>query len=778
MKRKAGRFLSFIALCMGVCPFGFSQVTGEETAPTTAASFLSKTLFLPRYSYASGKENWDIAGGDMDKDGFIDLVTVSKNEGKIRIQYNSGTGAFDDNVAFGAPLQSRSLCLFDANGDTWLDVGVISLIGEIGVLLNDGTGGLKEPFLLETETAGNDIAATDFNRDGKMDLVVTLTSDNTLLTLLGDGAGVFTKYKTIETGNKPRSLVCGDFTGDAIPDIAVGCDDGNLYVYANNGKGIFGEIAILRASVDNWGLAAGDLDADGTLDLVSSSYTDPQACIFTNKGGAKFNPAQKPVIGDHNFAIEIGDMNRDGNPDLVTCSSTDNQIYLVPNEGKAIFGTARPFLSGYWNSALVLADMDNDGDLDVASSSMNDSKVNFHRNTSVEKTPAAAARYIKGKVMNLDNNAPANNLPLTLVSSKGQTISTTMTNENGEYMLANAGEDIYTIVARSGQVTLYPCAIQASGMADTEHNMSLSTKEFAFMEGAISASRSGKGVAHALVRIIDSKGAVMAQTSTSKNGCYRFTVRIGENVTQYITHQWYKPYQSTFDVVAAAGAAMKVNAAMMDNDQMATVEGKVTDALNKAPITGAAIVLCDAQGRELARSVANEMGHYTLSVPVGSYKLLVSPHGFFYASSVFDLTQESLRLKHDHNFALRPLDAGQTIILNGVYFRAGDGRLEEASFRALQQVFHVLDDNAELLVEIAGHTDGDGVDAVNLRLSQARAQSVVSYLAQLGISPQRMLAKGYGETKPVAANDTPANKAQNNRIELTIVGALQTANGE
>jgi outer membrane protein OmpA-like peptidoglycan-associated protein len=81
-----------------------------------------------------------------------------------------------------------------------------------------------------------------------------------------------------------------------------------------------------------------------------------------------------------------------------------------------------------------------------------------------------------------------------------------------------------------------------------------------------------------------------------------------------------------------------------------------------------------------------------------------------------------------------------------------------------------LQENPTLRVEIAGHTDSDGSELYNLRLSQARAQAVVDYLVSRGISPDRLVARGYGESRPVAPNDTPENKQKNRRTELKILG--------
>ena len=89
-----------------------------------------------------------------------------------------------------------------------------------------------------------------------------------------------------------------------------------------------------------------------------------------------------------------------------------------------------------------------------------------------------------------------------------------------------------------------------------------------------------------------------------------------------------------------------------------------------------------------------------------------------------------------------------------------------------------MEANPELIVEIMSHTDSKGSDKYNEKLSQQRAESVVAYLISKGIKPERLKAKGYGESKPVAPNenadgsDNPEGRAQNRRTDFKIIGVL------
>ena len=78
-----------------------------------------------------------------------------------------------------------------------------------------------------------------------------------------------------------------------------------------------------------------------------------------------------------------------------------------------------------------------------------------------------------------------------------------------------------------------------------------------------------------------------------------------------------------------------------------------------------------------------------------------------------------------------------------------------------------LADEPTLRVEVGGHTDNTGQAAGNIRISQARANAVRTYLISKGIAADRLTAKGYGSSKPLAPNTTPANRTKNRRVELT-----------
>lgn len=112
------------------------------------------------------------------------------------------------------------------------------------------------------------------------------------------------------------------------------------------------------------------------------------------------------------------------------------------------------------------------------------------------------------------------------------------------------------------------------------------------------------------------------------------------------------------------------------------------------------------------------------------------------------------------------LDQDGHIALYGILFDLDQASLQQDSIKELNHVVTLLRQNPDLKLEIQGHTDSQGTDTYNSTLSQKRAETVKSFLQLFGIAGERLQAKGYGETKPVASNDTEEGRARNRRVEL------------
>jgi outer membrane protein OmpA-like peptidoglycan-associated protein len=115
---------------------------------------------------------------------------------------------------------------------------------------------------------------------------------------------------------------------------------------------------------------------------------------------------------------------------------------------------------------------------------------------------------------------------------------------------------------------------------------------------------------------------------------------------------------------------------------------------------------------------------------------------------------------------------GDNITLNmpsNITFALNSSDLNAQFFNALDGVSMVLKEYDKTVIEVAGHTDSSGSDQYNQALSERRAQAVAGYLSSHGVKTQRLITIGAGEGHPVASNDTETGRAQNRRVEMTIV---------
>lgn len=114
---------------------------------------------------------------------------------------------------------------------------------------------------------------------------------------------------------------------------------------------------------------------------------------------------------------------------------------------------------------------------------------------------------------------------------------------------------------------------------------------------------------------------------------------------------------------------------------------------------------------------------------------------------------------------------GDNIVLNmpgNITFRTGSADLNASFFNVLDGVGMVVEEYDKTLIVVEGHTDSVGADDMNQGLSERRAMSVGQYLISKGVNGQRVLTAGFGESRPIASNDTDAGRAQNRRVEVRL----------
>ncbi len=201
------------------------------------------------------------------------------------------------------------------------------------------------------------------------------------------------------------------------------------------------------------------------------------------------------------------------------------------------------------------------------------------------------------------------------------------------------------------------------------------------------------------------------------------------------------------------------------------VTGKVYDAVSRKPV-GADITLYDIVDDGIVNSVSSDPqnGTYYMVLTEGSeYALYVNKKGYIFKSLAFNYGTNNTLEPVTIDVYLDPVRPGAATTLNNIFFNTGEHEIQPKSETELNRVVQFLQENPEVRIEVAGHTDDVGNAVYNQQLSERRAQAVYEYLIKAGVSSDRLKAKGYGQTRPMVVNDSEENRQRNRRIEFRIL---------
>ena len=198
----------------------------------------------------------------------------------------------------------------------------------------------------------------------------------------------------------------------------------------------------------------------------------------------------------------------------------------------------------------------------------------------------------------------------------------------------------------------------------------------------------------------------------------------------------------------------------------------VLDSITLKPIGDASVQLFNLDGVQFfSGTSAKNTGMVRLMTDGGEVRLSVYHKGYLPYSGVISQLDYIARPLHGNKVAtikLIPIASGKAFALRNILFELDQSTLLPESEKELTALLRMLEDNVDLNATIIGHTDNQGGRAYNQRLSEARAEAVLSWLVQHGIDPNRLTSEGRGMDKPVASNDTEAGRALNRRTEVVL----------
>ena len=199
-------------------------------------------------------------------------------------------------------------------------------------------------------------------------------------------------------------------------------------------------------------------------------------------------------------------------------------------------------------------------------------------------------------------------------------------------------------------------------------------------------------------------------------------------------------------------------------------KGKVYDKKTGAGLPST-LLLTDVNSQQtVSRLQTDEDGNYLITLPVGkNYAFNVHRKGYLFYSQNFDMSSISSDSVYNIDIPLEPIEVNAKVILKNVFFDTKKTELKPESISELDNVVRLMNENPNMKILISGFTDNVGTPADNLKLSNGRALSVVNYLVAKGVKKDRLSYKGFGETNPVATNDTEEGRAINRRTEMRVV---------
>lgn len=340
-------------------------------------------------------QSYGAYAGDLDNDGWTDLVIPNEIPNDIRIFINDGEGGY---AGFGIQTLTTSLRPSASEGADFNRDGIIDIVvgstgnSQINILLGDGAGGFDRGTAYTAGVSVRGVGILDIDCDGTDDVVTANRSGDNLSIFVNLGAGTFGQAVSVEAGGAGEtSCAVADANGDGIQDVFVGTyQSREIILLLGDGQGGLQFSARTSAGGTPWMLAVGDINGDGDVDVVAANSLRANAGVVTGDGRGGLNPVVTYPTGTFPLAIDVGDLDGDGDLDMVTSNYSGSSWTVYENNGSGNFVNPLTLLAGTAGSCATIHDRDNDGDLDISGIDEEDDLLILFNNGPTPPAPAPA----------------------------------------------------------------------------------------------------------------------------------------------------------------------------------------------------------------------------------------------------------------------------------------------------------------------------------------------------------------------------------------------------
>ncbi len=310
---------------------------------------------------------------DFDNDGKPDVAVIRPGTVDVLMGNHTSTNTFDAKVSYSHNLSAGAIETADFNNDNKPDLVLFGTHGpdDVALLINNGNGTFAAAieFSFGTNNGSgpynNDLRMSDFDGDGKKDLVINDKNLNRLYILKNNGNSAFTVTDTLLTGASPNSLAVGDLNNDGRDEIAVAYGPGassndSMSYFMNNGSGLFGDrtsIYVSSLTFNQRELAIAKLDNGNSGDLLVDVGG---LAVFLNNGSQVFNQQPSANLGGYSSQILVADFNGDSKKDIASADYDNGRVCVVLGNGNGTYQGMNAYSANGRALHIIFTDFDND----------------------------------------------------------------------------------------------------------------------------------------------------------------------------------------------------------------------------------------------------------------------------------------------------------------------------------------------------------------------------------------------------------------------------------